>query len=76
MSDHCELHVDRDGLTGSLQLGISIVDEEGAGGGYRIAGPKYSGSGSNVLRHVLDQRDADEIRRHLDRIFPPAEEER
>lgn len=65
-SDRVFLHVDRDGLTGRLQLGISVEDERGAGHGYRIAGPKYSGTGTNVLRAALDERDIAQIRSYLD----------
>ncbi len=57
------ISVDRDKLTGGIQ--ISIGDDSG---GYRIAGPKYCGSGESLKRHVLTKRDADEIRHYLDRI--------
>lgn len=65
MREHVEIHVDRDGLTGRLQIGISRVDDAGAGGGYRLAGPKYSGTGANLLKHRLDERDAREILRYI-----------
>lgn len=60
------LRVDKDGWTGGIQ--ISIEDDEI--GGYRIAGPKYNGSSINLLKRVLTQRDAEEIRDYLDRSFP------
>lgn len=62
-----ELHVDKDGWTGGLQLNICHPKS----GGYRIAGPKYNGSSTNVLMYRLTERDANEIRRYLDESFPP-----
>lgn len=35
--------------------------------GYRIAGPKYDGTGKNIFRHELTKRDIEEIRDILDR---------
>jgi hypothetical protein len=66
------LNVWRDGATGGLQLSIDNEREDGSGHGYRIAGPKFNGSGENLLKHRLDQRDADEIRSYLDVAFPQA----
>jgi hypothetical protein len=68
--DRITLEVDRDGLTGKLQLSIQQTHENGAGHGYRLAGPKFNGSGKNLLKRELDQRDADEIRGYLDAVFP------
>lgn len=59
------LEVFKDGWTDGLQL--CIGDDTG---GYRLHGPKFNGSGTRLLTHVLTQRDADEIRLHLDRAFP------
>ncbi|MGW5928047.1 hypothetical protein ACWF2L_17625 [Streptomyces anulatus] len=67
------LDVDRDGWTQNLQLNISTLDENGTGMGYRLFGPKYNGSSTNLLRVELDERDAAEIRAALDAAFPPAE---
>ena len=53
------LTVDRRG-DGQLQVAITAD-----GLGYRIAGPKYDGSGKTVLRHVLTERDKDEIQSYL-----------
>lgn len=64
--------LDRDGWTKDLQLNIATLDENGRGGGYRLAGPKYNGSSKNLLRVELDERDATEIRAALDAAFPPA----
>ena len=64
------MDVTRDGWTNGVQLGISALDENGSGLGYRIAGPKYNGSQSLLLRTDLDERDAREIREHLDKAFP------
>ncbi len=66
------MDVDRDGWTNGLQLNIAELDENNAGWGYRIAGPKYNGSSKNLLRVELDERDANEIRKMLDKAFPVA----
>ncbi len=50
---------------GAVQL--SIGDD---GGGYRIAGPKYDGTGKTILRRTLTPRDRDEIRSYLRRVQP------
>ena len=67
-----KIHIDvcRDGLTNGLQLSINHTDEDGAGHGYRLAGPKFNGSGRVLLSRTLDERDAAEIRRYLDAVFP------
>lgn len=57
--------LDKDGLTGGLQL--SIEDDVG---GYRIAGPKYCGHSKNLQRKKIDAHDAKEIRAYLDKAFP------
>lgn len=54
------LSVDRDRLTGGIQL--SINDE---GGGYRIKGPKYCGESVSLLEHHLDERDVAELSSYL-----------
>jgi hypothetical protein len=46
---------------GRFQLSIN---DEGSGG-YRICGPKYVGSSTNVARHQITDRDVDEIRQYL-----------
>jgi hypothetical protein len=71
MSDQLSMYVGQDGATGRLQLAIRKTDESGAGHGYRIAGPKFTGTGSVLLEHKLNADDADEIRRYLDAVFPP-----
>ena len=58
------IEVFRDGWTGGLQL--LIGDEDG---GYRLAGPKFNGSGECVLKARLTERDASQIRHYLDRAF-------
>jgi len=57
------ISVDRDQLTRGIQ--ISIND---GNGGYRIAGPKYSGNSIELKRHILTKNDADEIRSYLDKV--------
>lgn len=69
-TERVEVTVDRDGVTGGLQVSIQKVDGNGAGHGYRIAGPKYSGTGENLLTHALTERDAREVRWYLDAAFP------
>lgn len=71
MTDKITLEVDQDGLTGKLQLSINERDEKGTGWGYRLHGPKFNGSGKNLLEHDLTQADADEIRKYLDKAFEP-----
>jgi hypothetical protein len=60
------LSVFKDGWTGGTQL--SICDETGSG--FRVCGPKFNGSGTLLIKRQLTQRDADEIRRYLNRAFP------
>jgi hypothetical protein len=62
--------VTEDGWTGGVQLSISRLDAAGTGHGYRIAGPKFNGSGRSLLRRELTEDDAQEIRRYLDAVFP------
>lgn len=69
--DRLTIEVHRDGVSGKLQVGIHRTDENGAGHGYRLAGPKFSGTGETLLSATLDERDAEEIRRYLDVAFPP-----
>lgn len=65
---HLTLDVDRCGR--AFQVSISEVNDEGSGHGYRIVGPKYGGDSVGVLSHRLTERDANEIRNYLDRVFP------
>lgn len=53
------------------RVSISQLDDNDAGHGYRIAGPKFDGiTGEVVLSRTLDEDDAAEIRNYLDRAFP------
>jgi hypothetical protein len=54
---------------GAYQIIINELDAEGAGHGYRIAGPKLAGEATLLKRHMLDDRDADHIRSYLNRRF-------
>lgn len=56
----------RDGWTGGTQIDISKTYENGAGSGYRQAGPKFNGSSSLLVSVKLGRREIDEIRRYLD----------
>lgn len=52
-----------------LQLNVSQLDENGAGHGHRIAGPKFVGSGSQLLGRVrLSPADVEALRGYLDRV--------
>lgn len=70
MSERIVIDVDRDGWTKGLQLNIAKLDESDGGWGYRLKGPKYNGSSKNLLRCELDERDAAELRKLLDAVFP------
>ncbi|MFI0822272.1 hypothetical protein ACH4TX_42135 [Streptomyces sp. NPDC021098] len=75
-TDSIVIDVCKDGWTGGLQLGISQLDENGTGTGYRLAGPKYNGSQKRLLKHTLDERDAEEIRGYLRAVFPDSNDAR
>ena len=63
------LDVSKDGWTGGYQISIGELDENGAGSGYRIAGPKFNGS-SNVVKHVeLTENDARKIMPFLEKLL-------
>lgn len=66
------LSIDRPGYTNGLQVSIEEIDEDGNGNGCRIAGPKYLGDSTNLRAIRLDGRDAERIRRYIDKI--PADE--
>lgn len=61
--------VDRRENDGQFQLAIGLHDDGKGGHGYRLCGPKYDGTGTNVLHHVLTERDVEVIRTYL-RAFP------
>lgn len=71
-TDRITLDLDKDGWTGGLQLSIQRTRPDGGGDGYRLHGPKYNGSGKNLISHEIDQRDAEEIRGYLNAAFPLA----
>lgn len=56
----------QDGWTGRIQIDIGKIHEDGSGSGYRLAGPKFNGSGSRVASVKLGRREIDEIRKYLD----------
>ncbi len=54
-----------------IQVSINKLDADGGGHGYRIAGPKFTPSGSRLRRRVkLDSRTAAAIRSYLDMVEP------
>ena len=52
------------------RMSINAYEANDSGHGYRLAGRKYDGTGSRVVVADLSQRDADEIRKYLDLVFP------
>lgn len=57
--------------TGGTQITLSQTDENGAGWGRRLAGPKHHNLGTKELISAeLDEADATELRRMLDAVFP------
>ena len=55
----------------AYQLSLNAMDGEHSGHGYRLMGPKYAGRSRNLRTVELTKRDADEIRKILDEVFPP-----
>jgi len=55
-----KIEVYQDGWTNGLQ--VCICDHNG---GYRIAGPKFNGSGKLLLSKTLNERDIQEIQSYL-----------
>ncbi|MDQ0809885.1 hypothetical protein QFZ63_001599 [Streptomyces sp. B3I7] len=55
----------------AYQLSINAMTGEHSGHGYRLMGPKYMGRSRNLRTVELTRRDADEIRKILDEVFPP-----
>lgn len=63
--DQVYISVDQRTYDKALQISINFRDEKGGGHGYRLAGPKYDGFGKTLLKHVLTERDIDEIAGYL-----------
>lgn len=58
---------------GRAQIQIQRLNAQGVGDGYRLAGPKHYNLGTKTLvERDLDQGDAAEMRRMLDKVFPQA----
>jgi hypothetical protein len=71
MTDKLLIEVTRTRAEGVLQVSLSQVDENGCGLGYRLAGPKHYNMGvTELLSEELTERDAANIRRMLDAVFP------
>jgi hypothetical protein len=60
------ISVDRRECDGGLQISIGHEDDDGGGQGYRIAGPKYDGRGTTLLKHYITDRDVSEIKGYLE----------
>jgi hypothetical protein len=59
------LTVDRRAFDNAFQVSIGEYDEKGGGHGYRIAGPKYDGKGSQLLKKKITKQMAEEIMSYL-----------
>lgn len=59
------ISVDRRTVDGALQISIGVQGDDGNGHGFRIAGPKYDGRGTTLLKHFLSDRDKREIAEYL-----------
>jgi hypothetical protein len=70
VTDKLTIGVFRDGVTSRLQVSINQLAGDGTGTGYRLVGPKFSGTGEKLTERPLDECDAAEIRRYLDAVFP------
>lgn len=65
------LEVDRPNAAAGYRVSICVHGETGLGTGYRITGAKYGGAEpADAWEVELTRRDADEIRRYLDGVFP------
>lgn len=58
------LTIDKRARDGALQISIGTED-----GGYRIAGPKYDGIGTTLLRHEITPTEAKEINAYLKKVL-------
>ena len=64
------LEVHRSKRTGGIQVSISVLDETGAGHGFRLYGTKFCAChGCELLaRKEIDRHDANQLRQYLDRV--------
>ena len=60
------LDVDRDKQTGCFQVSIGNGET-----GYRLDGPKYRETSTNIVHIVMDEIDAEKVRGYIDAAFPP-----
>ena len=51
-----------------VQVSISDLDDNGAGDGYRLLGPKFDGTSRLLAKHELDERDAAELERFAKKV--------
>ena len=65
------IEVSQSGTTRGLQLSINETRANGYGAGYRIAGPKFDGTGKVLLSHEITERDAKEIYAVIKHLLPP-----
>jgi hypothetical protein len=64
------LSIDKHGPQHQASLNVKYDDDTGHG--YRLLGPKYIGDSRLVKEAELSERDAQEIRKLLDEVYPPA----
>ena len=71
MSEYTRVSIETDSAD---RMSINVYDEDDSGHGYRLTGRKFDGTGSRVVVANLSRRDANEIRQHLDIVFPTPKE--
>lgn len=70
MPDKLVIEVYHDAATQKPQVTIGTVSGDGKSDLHRLAGPAFTGQSRNLISKPLDERDAAEIRRYLDAVFP------
>jgi hypothetical protein len=68
MSETVSISAWLDQATGLYQLDIGVQDENGYGHGFRLSGPKFSGSSKLLVSAKIGKREADEIKEYLEMV--------
>lgn len=63
------LTVDRRAVDNALQVSINDGEPGKGSHGYRIAGPKYDGKGTQLLKKEITKREAEEILSYLEKVL-------
>lgn len=72
-TDRLVLAVYRTRAGNAIQVQLCQLDPKDCGVGYRLAGPKHHNMGcETLLEEDIDERDAAEVRRMLDAVYPVA----